>query len=277
MRCLDRTGRGLFLVCCLFMAVRSDTGAEGLQLQLRLEYASTLQYEPIMAFLTVNNDTAKPFVISETGQQSAATLEFVIRKDTGETIGRRSKALVAEKVYIPSDQKEELMIEVTDFYDLREVGRYLVSARVTWEGKPYGSEQRMIDVVSGLDCGSASKSVPGYPDRVRNYTLKYWARNSKEYLFLVVDEEASKLNYGVYQLGSIVRVFKPVIDVDRAGNIHIIHQYGEDCYVHSFFKSTRDGVRFIDHSYRRENGELYRPESPAVKPKSEPPAKSGGK
>lgn len=276
MRYLDRTGRGLSLVC-LFMALGSEGRGEGLQLQLRLEHPSTLQYESIMAFLTIVNDTAKPFVISEAGQQSAATLEFVVRKNTGETAGRRSKALVAEKVYIPSDQKEELMIEVSDFYDLREVGRYLVSARVTWEGKTSSSEQKMIDVVTGLDCGSVSKSVPNYPDRVRTYTLKYWARNSKEYLFLVVDEEASKLNYGVYQLGSIVRVFKPVIDVDHAGNVHIIHQYGEDCYIHSFFKSTREGVRFLDHSYRRENGELYRPESPAAKPKTEPATKSRGK
>ena len=80
-----------------------------------------------------------------------------------------------------------------------------------------------------------------------------------------MNEEASQLNYGVFQLGPIVRIFKPVVEADRFGNIHIIQQSGDDCYLHSFFRSTRDGVRFLDHNYRRRNGEPYRSSPPAGK------------
>jgi len=76
-----RVSRWLSLLCLLTVPA-SMARAEGLQLQLRLEHAATLQYEPIMAFVTIVNDTARPFVISEAGQESAATLEFVIRKKT---------------------------------------------------------------------------------------------------------------------------------------------------------------------------------------------------
>jgi hypothetical protein len=236
--------------------------AEGLQLQLKLEYPSTIQYEPVLAFLTVVNDTSKPFVISEAGKQSAATVEFVVRKNEGEPVDRRDPGLVVEKVYIPSDQKEDLMIRLSDFYDMREIGRYLVSAMVTWDGKTYWSERRMIDVVNGIELSNISKSIPDYPERVRKYTLRYWTRNSKEYLFLVVEEEVSKMTYGVFQLGPVVRIFKPFVEVDRAGNVRVVHMTGNDCFIHSFFKSDRDGVRFQDHTYRRENGDPYPTETP---------------
>jgi len=258
---------------CLLAIPGSMARAEGLQLQLKLEHGVTLQYEPIVAFVTVVNDTAKPFVISEAGQESAASLEFVIRKESGEKeMARLRRDLLVEKVYISSDQKEEVMVEISNFYDLREEGRYLVSAKVTWDGKTYWSDRKMIDVVSGLELSSTSKSVPGYPDRIRTYSVRYWAREAKEYLFLRVEEEPSRLVYGVFQLGPLVRVFKPFVEVDRAGNVRTVHQVGNDCYIHTFFKSDRESVRFLDHTYRRANGDPYVEETPP--PVKETPVKT---
>jgi len=267
---------------CLLAIPGSMARAEGLQLKLRLEHSVTLQYEPIAAFVTIVNDTARPFVISEAGQESAAVLELVIRREVNgeeEEVARLKEALLVEKVYISSDQKEEVMIEMSNFYDMREEGRYLVSVKVVWNGKTYWSERTVISVVAGLELASVSKSVPGYPDRVRTYSLKYWARESKEFLFLMVEEEPSKLVYGVFQLGPLVRVFKPFVEVDRAGNVRTVHQAGNDCYVHTFFKSDRDKVRFLDHTYRRANGDPYVADQPLTKPgeseKPEKPAKPG--
>ena len=255
-------------LCVLWLGMAACAAAqvEGLHLKLKLEYPSTIQYEPVVAFLTIANNTAKPFVVSESGRQSAAVLEFAIRRNNNEAAPRLNERLVADKIYIPSDQKEDAMIELSDFYDMREPGRYMVSAMVTWDGKTYWSERQMLDVVSGIELASVSKSLPDYQDRIRKYTLRYWNRQGREYLFLVVEEEETKLNYGVFQLGPVVRLsFKPFVEVDREGNVRVVQQTGNDCYIHSFFKSDRNGIRFLDHAYRRENGDPYTGAPPDVK------------
>lgn len=238
---------------------------EGVELQLRLEHPSVLQYEPVLAFVTIVNNTTKVFMINEENRDKVS-IELVVTRDTGETMARINSKLLGDKLYILSDEKEEIMVEASQWYDMREKGRYLITAKVNWNGRISLSNQQMVDVVTGLEIARTEKSVPGYPDRVRTYALKYWTRNSREYLFLVAEDEANRLNFGVFPLGPVVRVFKPTVTVDRAGNVRIVHQSGNDCYVHSLFKSDREGVKFIDHTYRRQSGEPYAKEPPVAAP-----------
>lgn len=240
--------------------------AEGLRLELKLENNSVLQYEPVIAFLTLHNDTPTPLVIEEGSDRNQAHVDFVVRKTPGDSVPRLKKDPVLARLNIEADAKEETMIEISDFLDMKGKGRYLVHAVAEWNGRTYASEIAMIDVVDGFELASVTRSVPGYPNMVRRYTLRYWSRNRQEYLFLVVDDENAKLNYGVFSLGPLVRVHDPRIEAGRSGYITVVHQLGPDSYVHSFFESTRDGVHFLDHEYRREDGEVINREPPAVKP-----------
>jgi hypothetical protein len=238
--------------------------ADGLRLDVRMENPSVLQYEHVVAFLTLYNDTAQPLVIDESAGK--VRVEFLIRNDAGDTTAKYDDSRVVGSLVVKADSKEETMVELSDFYDMRHTGRYLVSAGVTWNGTTYNSDSRVVEVVTGLEITSASKSVPGYPNHQRTYSLKYSTRNHVENLFLVVSEEPSKMNYGVFCLGPLVRVNKPQIDVDRSGRVHILHQQDGDVYVHSYFQSDRDGVQFVDHRYVKENGDPISTGPVTVKP-----------
>jgi hypothetical protein len=74
---------------------------------------------------------------------------------------------------------------------------------------------------------------------------------------MCVDEDEGKTSYGVFPLGGLIRVAKPTIEVDRKGNIRVVHQLNRDCFIRSEFESNQDGVFFLDQSYLGVDGKPY--------------------
>jgi len=173
------------------------------------------------------------------------------------------------KMTINPGEKQDFITDITLRYDLAAVGRYVVRAVVVVGTTRYESNAVVIDVVRGIEITSVTKSVSGYSDRSRRYVLRYWARNQYEFLFLCVEEDGGRTSYGVFSLGPVIRVAKPVLEVDRAGNITVIHQATRMTFLHSKFEATPDGVFFVDQTYRTADGKPY----PFVEDKTSVPQK----
>ncbi len=73
-------------------------------------------------------------------------------------------------------------------------------------------------------------------------------------MFLRVEEKAGDMVYGVFLLGGLIRVFKPALNVDRKGNITVIHQSGRSVFTKTTFRSEPYSVRFMDQVYINEDG-----------------------
>ena len=149
------------------------------------------------------------------------------------------------------------MVDISKWYSFARMGRYNLEFYGLWKGVKFKSNAIKIDVVGGFELGSVDKNLSGYTDKIRHYGLRYWKRGDFEHLFLRIDEPANRMNYGVYDLGKIIRFFKPILKVDGDDNIKIIHQTGRDCYKKTRFKSTPAGVIFVDQSYHLESGAPY--------------------
>jgi hypothetical protein len=243
-----------------------------LQVRLKLEHTSLLLFEPVNASVTIFNGSDYPFVIGKGETNGNARIEFSIEKKRDEVVSRINKRPLVSNFKLRPGEKGETMMDVSSWYDLRAEGRYTVIALAYLNGKAWASNKEIIDVVRGLEITSVTKDVPGYDDMERTYALRYWSREGKEFLFLCVDQENTGVNYGVVQLGQLVRVFIPVLEVDRLGNIKVLHQLSSDCYARSLFKSTRDGVEFVDQTYHLANGDPYpfKGKRSGVSDKSEP-------
>lgn len=249
-----KTFRKILFVSILLLPVVS---AAQLRVSLRLEHDSFLQFEPLLAFVSIYNDSDTPFVLDEDAKDNNAHVRFGIEKKRDEPVLRINKQPMVRKLQVMTDEEQEIFADLSLWYDVGSVGRYVVRAEVDWNGKTFRSNEIMIDIVRGIEIRSVSRNVPGHPELMCKYSLRYWARGNSEYLFLRVDEEDSGTNYGVFQLGRVIRVFKPVIEVDRSGNVKVIHQSGRDCYTRSMFKSSRTSVRFVDQTYHLPNGDPY--------------------
>lgn len=226
-------------------------------LDLKLEHASVLCLEPIHVMVTLSNDTERPLVIDENDPRNRSHVTFSVERKRDEAVARSNPGAIVTNFVVGSEEQQKLMVDLADHFEVGRPGRYLIKVVLDWEGTRYESAGKMVEVVKGLELASVAKNVPGYPKRIRTYTLRYWTRERREDLFLCVEEEATRTSYGVFCLGGIVRVTAPTIRVENTGEVIVKHQAGNECFVHTTFVSTADGVFFLDQSYRAPDGSPY--------------------
>ena len=99
-----------------------------------------------------------------------------------------------------------------------------------------------LDVLPGLEIARLSAGVPAEPDATRLYTLRTLNRDRVEVMFLRIDDDDRGVCYGVFELGRIVRLYEPKLQVDETGNVHILHQSGPWQFTHSVFTPRGEPV-----------------------------------
>ncbi|MDD4869509.1 MAG: hypothetical protein PHR77_03020 [Kiritimatiellae bacterium] len=228
-----------------------------LRVVLKLSPVSAIQFETINAYVSVLNDSDREFILDESDRENKAHAVFIVERKRDDIVKRIDDRPPVKKLVIASGAKQDFISDVSLLYDLGTTGRYVVKAAIEVGNIRYESNPVVLDIVRGIELASVSRSVPGYPDRVRRYILRYWTREKREFIFLCVDEDDGKTSYGVFLLGGLIRVNKPTINVDRKGNVKVIHQTNRDCFIWSEFESNQDGVFFIDQSYHGVDGKPY--------------------
>jgi|GEM_PF-2097318 len=283
-----RRAFSLALAICLgTFGLSPDLGAAVL-IKMVPEHTTTLQYEQIQVVLTIINEEDVTLAVTPDGQADEPYVTFDVERSNGQPVRRRKEGQIVDKLTIKPDGSEDVMVDLTRWYELHQEGRYLVSAVVIWNGKRYTSERIMFEVVRGLEVAQDTRSIRGYPDRQRTYSLRYWTREKREYLFLVVEEDMGRVSYGTFMLGPLIRYYKPGLKVERNGDVLVYHQSGPNRYTKSVFKAGPHSVEFIDQNYFDEEGQPYgkprseddveedsqKPEQTGVEPSK--PAKSRG-
>jgi len=212
-----------------------------------------LQFEAMPVDLTIQNETGSAIEFGK--YDPHAKLQFVIRRSRDRFLSKRNESLFVSSWSVASQKESTRRIDMSRFFDVRPVGRYFVRAKVEWHGKAYRSPEAIIDVVNGMELLTRDRELPESPSVVRTYSLRYWTRGDTEMLFLCVYDAKERRSYGVFELGRIVRVFKPRIEFDPLGNIRIMHLVTRDVIAHTYFIATPTGVQFIDQALRNPKGE----------------------
>ena len=242
-------------LCVLSFLVVTETVEAQIRIGLKMENETVLQYENVRAFITVYNDTKQTLVIDKE-YGDFKLVPFLLNSDNEPESLINNKPICSE-LRVKAGKKEVIMVDVGKWYHFSRMGRYDFEIHGVWKGVKFKSNTVSINVVGGFELASVDKNLSGYTDKIRHYGLRYWKRDNAEHLFLRIDEPANRMNYGVYDLGKIIRFFKPILKVDADDNIKIIHQTGMDCYKKTIFKSTPTRVTFIDQSYHLESGAPY--------------------
>jgi hypothetical protein len=251
--------RSLYLLAILACAkLLSVEAVADVHVTLKLEHVEYLQYEKVNAFVTVYNDEDYRVVIDSKKTNRSDEVRFTIRYGMKDPAVRINRLPVVDYLELKPGEKKTLLIDLTRWYSFSKVGSYDVSVELEHGGRLWKSKRTLVDVVDGIQTASVKRSIPGDPNRIRKYSLRYWSRNRKEYLFMRAEEEESEIVYGVFLLGGLIRIFKPVIDVDRKGNITVLHQSGPNVFTRTTFKSEPYKVKFIDQVYVNEEGVPYR-------------------
>lgn len=258
------------LLYTLMAMILPFSAAAGVNFSMKLDCNEVLQYEPMYAYMHIQNDSDVPFVIDPADKANPTKIKFRITRGGEQVETIPTDASIVGKVTIKPDETRKLMIDLSKWYEVGTMGKYVVTPVVVDDEGTYEGKKRVVDVVYGGRLIKITKSAPGKYDDQRSYQLLYWNRKGYERLFLRVDSVKSGYNYGVVELGTLIRVMKPSLLVDRRGNVEIFHQSMPAIYVRSRFKSNYDGLHFVDQ--KSEINEMKVPvNSKATKPGMELP------
>lgn len=241
----------------LIVQVWCSSASADVHVSLKMAHLEFLQYEKMNAFVTIYNDEDYNVIVDSTKTNRTDALRFNIRHNMKKPAVRINRLPLADYIHLKPGEKKTIMLDLGMWYSVSPVGSYDIVAELEHGGRVWQSKRALVDVVDGIEIKSVRRSIPGNPNRIRKYSIRYWTRDRKESLFFRAEEEDAEMVYGVYFLGGLIRVFKPALDVDRKGNITIMHQSGRSLFTKTTFKSEDYAVRFVDQIYVDENGKKY--------------------
>jgi len=250
------TARRATLLVLLALAFPGACRAQ-FHVRLKFEHSTVLQFETAHAFVTLLNDTAETVSTDAAIERQELDLRLRVEDQDGHLLPQRKKGKFGGEQRLPPGATRQFIEDIDAWYDIVRPGRYRVTVDASVGPVRFASRTLPLQVVPGLTLKSIERQLPGYADRIRRYELRYWKRDKSEHLFLRVDEDDGAVNYGVFDLGRLLRVEPPTIAVERDGTVKVVHQSARACYTHSTFKSETDAVRFVDQTYRLPNGDPY--------------------
>jgi hypothetical protein len=241
----------------LATALFTGTAAAQVRLGVKLDHAAYLQFEPVRAVVSIRNDSVETLTTDPAASGRDLTLTLFVEHAGGEPARPRRSGPFGGTMTVPPDEQRSFMVDIGEWRDVVRTGRYTVLVEARLGERAYESERGAFTIVRGLEIKNLDKQVPGYADRLRRYSLRYWQRGNREHIFLRVDEPDRNLNFGLFDMGRVVRVTDPKIEVHADGTVIVVHQSGRDCFTRSTLKSEADRVRFLNQTYHLENGDPY--------------------
>jgi hypothetical protein len=197
-------------------------------------------------------------------------VSLLLQKGAGDADTQVLETPASLNTVIKPGAQSSLDVDVTQVFDMREERRYMMQAVVVWRGRTYRSDSVSLDVVAGIAVETVRWGLPQHPEIEREYVLSYVERDRHEHLLLSVLDRSQNASLGVFDLGPVVRVYRPQIKFDSTGNVRVIHHAGNNENTHSFFFSDEKGFRFLNQQHRTlDDAEI---ETTPAPPKDEAPA-----
>ena len=228
------------VVTAMVCAISALPAAAQIDMQCRLENGRTLLFEPVVVSLDIINNTGD--ILDFSGAVPNAHLAFDVEQSPGVVVPPTGVPLFNQAVTIKPGDTFTGKVNLQAAYKITDTGPYMVTTRVEWGGKIFVSPKLFLDVLPGLEIGKLVAGIPEDPSAMRTYTLRTLNRDRSEVVFLRINDDEEGTCYGVFDLGTIVRMFQPKLLVDEVGDIHVLHQSGPWQFTHSVFTPHGDPV-----------------------------------
>lgn len=211
------------------------------ELIFSLPHHEVLELEPVPALVTLINRGGQPL---DKGEHF--DLAFDITDASGTQIRMRSNQRLVVPAVLPAGQSVTVTNDLSLAYQMARQGPYTVQARLKLTQRSLVSDREYLDVLPGAEVAVA-EGVAG-DGSPRRYSLRQLSRKNQTRLYLRVDDPQAALCYGVVDLGRVIPIRPPTLQVDTHGLVHALHMTGPVQFVHSVFSSDGELVAQQTHS-----------------------------
>jgi hypothetical protein len=215
------------------LAVLAAAAAAFAQVDIKwtFDHQRVVLFGPMDAHLKIANFTGTDLRLGPGGN---AALSFFVDDTNGGAVASNGRPMVRYPVSIPDSATAEVTVDLSDAYPIVRAQSYMVSPVLEVAGERFGGSRQALEVQPGLEVARLETGLERLGND-REATLRMIHRDREDIVFFRLDAPSAGQCLGVYELGTIIRFFKPRVELDVAGNFHVLHQSAPDRFVHSVF------------------------------------------
>ena len=222
------------------------------EVEVVLDQDKFLPAEQLMAGVRIVNRSGQPLNLGE----DADWAQFSIERLDGGAVHRISQPPVQGVFKLDSSERATVKVDLAPCYDLRQQGRYLITATVKikeWD-KVLITKPVPVEIVEGTKLWEQSLGVPQeqgstQPPEVRKYTLQQ-ANYLKSQLRLYLRVSAADGRVlKMLNVGPMIGFGQPEPQVDRLSRLHLLYQNAAKTFSYLIVNPEGDVIRRQTYEY----------------------------
>ncbi len=232
-----------FLTTAVLLAGSKLSGQ--VELDLTVEPVRAILFESIYAQIVIRNNTGG--ILSFDRERDSARFFFELERRKHNAVRQKNHTPLMFGVNLVPGGSKTNVFDLTSLYSMQSHGMYKLKAYLEWNNLLFVSQPVVLELLNGFEIARLIAGVPGEQGEIRAYILEYLGKKKGEQVFLRIEDSSSSKVFAVHKLGHIVRVRKPEMKIDEAGNVHVLFQTMAMVFVHTAF--TPYGVHLFSRNY----------------------------
>ena len=211
------------LVALLFV---SATAQAQIQVQLGFKRLQYVAHEPILATVTIANNSGRDIELHDDSGQH--WFGFEVNAGEGRLLAPLKQEADEPALHIEAGKTVTRKVNLTSRYPVHDFGAYHVRANVYFPdlNKFFYSTTKVFQVSDARPIWQKTVGVPeGRPGagEVRTFSLLSSRLLDHTALYVRVENKDTGAVYTTYSLGRIIANEEPQAEIDRANQLHVLH------------------------------------------------------
>lgn len=208
-----------------FLLVAGTAQAQ-IQVQLSFKRLQYIAHEPILATVTIANNSGRDIDLHDDSGQH--WFGFEVNAGEGRLLAPLRQEAAEPALHIEAGKTVTRKINLTSRYPVHDFGAYHVRANVFFPdlNKFFYSTTKVFQVGDARPIWQKTVGVPeGMPGagEVRTYSLLSNRLIDHTALYVRVENKETGAVYTTYSLGRIIENGDPQAEIDRANQLHVLH------------------------------------------------------
>ena len=224
--------RLLSLICLVTAILNLNDACAQVQASLSMSKREYIAHEPVVATVTLTNNSGRDLLIHTEEQTNLNWLDFEIKNSQGTALSPLA-AMNFGAVKIPAGRSIAKSVDLTGAFRVTEPGRFRCKAviRLPGKGGNFVTNTTYFSVTLGRQVYSQRIGNPELGN-VREYRLSIHNSTRKASLYVHLVDIRTGRNLQAFRMGDVITSKSPKATVDRENNLHVLSLVAPNLYAH---------------------------------------------
>jgi len=223
-----------FLIAGCALAIVASASAQ-IQVSLKLRRLQYIAYEPVVATVSITNNTGRDIDLRDDSGQH--WFGFEVSGAEGQPIAPAS-VRSDPTLHIEASKTVTRQINLAPIYSIQDFGTYHLRANIYFAdlAKYFYSQSKAFQITDALRIWQRTVGIPeGKPGAggIRTYSLMTNTFPDHTSLYVRVEDKDRGAVYATYSLGRVIAFDEPHAEIDRQNQLHVLHCTAPRTWAHS--------------------------------------------